>query len=308
VSAPARADFRALGTGCVVVVDDETALDAARERVDAELALIDRTCSRFRDDSELSVLNRASADTMAVSDTLAAAIAVALRGAELTGGDLDPTLGSALRVLGYDRDFGAVAPNAGAVMKVRVARNWRRLRIDPTTRTVTRPAGVEIDLGATAKAWAADRAAAAAATVARCGVLVSLGGDIATAGPPPVEGWSVRVTDSHAASVDAPGITVAIHSGGLATSSTTARRWQRGNMVLHHIIDPETSQPAREVWRTVSVVAQHCVDANIASTTAIIRGDRALEWFQDVRLPARLVAVDGHVVTCNGWPDDGTAS
>src|SRR5213076_493676 len=91
------------------------------------------------------------------------------------------------------------------------------------------------------------------------GVLVNLGGDIATAGPPPVEGWLVRVADDHRASPDEPGQTITIESGALATSSTTVRRWDQG---VHHIIDPRSGLPADSRWRTVSVCAATCVDAN----------------------------------------------
>lgn len=308
MSGAARSDFRALGTGCVLLVDDPATIETARACVDAELGLIDRACSRFRDDSELSAMNRSSGRPVVVSALLMDAIEVALRAAQLTGGDLDPTIGSALRVLGYDRDFAQVPPEAGGVLTVRAVRDWRRMRVDRDAMSVTLPAGVEVDLGATAKAWAADRAARVAAREADCGVLVSLGGDIATAGPAPRSGWPVRIADSHAAAPDAPGVTVVIHSGGLATSSTTVRRWTRGGAELHHIIDPSTAMPAREVWRTVSVVAAACVDANIASTTSVIRGERALSWLGEVGLPARLVGVDGRVVVCNDWPADGSCA
>jgi thiamine biosynthesis lipoprotein len=305
VSDAGRVEFRALGTGGVVLATDPSTIGAAATCVGAELDLIDRACSRFRDDSELTALNCAAGKRVVVSSVLIDAIDVALRAAQLTGGDLDPTIGSTLRLLGYDRDFARVPRDAGAVMTVQAVRDWRRVRIERAASAVTIPKGVEIDLGATAKAWAADRAAIAAATVAGCGVLVSLGGDIATAGEPPPGGWNVRIADSHAAPLDDAGPGVTIRSGGLATSSTTVRRWIRGGTDLHHIIDPSTAMPAREVWRTVSVAAATCVDANIASTTAVIRGDRAIDWLGEVGLPARLVGVDGRVVVCNGWPADG---
>jgi thiamine biosynthesis lipoprotein len=91
-------------------------------------------------------------------------------------------------------------------------------------------------------------------------------------------------------------------SGGLATSSTTARRWRRGGDVLHHILDPRTGLPPAPVWRTVSVTAATCADANAASTAAIIRGDQAPGWLASLGLPARLVDVDGRVQTVAGWP------
>jgi thiamine biosynthesis lipoprotein len=307
VTATGRADFRALGTGCVLVTTDPALIDRALASVDAELALVDEACSRFRDDSELSRLNRARGQATVVSARLMDAIDVALRAAQLTGGDLDPTIGSTLRALGYDRDFGEIAREDGGVLTIRAVSGWQRVRCDRDTMSVTIPAGVELDLGATAKAWAADRAANAAARAVQCGVLLSLGGDIATAGPAPLDGWPVQIADSHAATPDSAGATVTITSGGLATSSTTVRRWTRGGTELHHIIDPSTSRPAREVWRTVSVAAATCADANIASTTSVIRGTRALAWLDSVGLPARLVTVDGRVVVCNGWPAD-TAS
>jgi thiamine biosynthesis lipoprotein len=101
---------------------------------------------------------------------------------------------------------------------------------------------------------------------------------------------------------------VAIHTGGLATSSTAARRWRRGGDVLHHILDPRTSLPAAPVWRTVSVAAASCADANTASTAAIIRGREAPGWLTGLGLPARLVDEAGTVLTVGGWPAEGTGA
>src|SRR5258707_14357440 len=102
-----------------------------------------------------------------------------------------------------------------------------------------------------------------------CGVLVSLGGDVAVAGPPRGNGWRIRVTDDHAAPADAPGQSVTISSGGLETSSTTVRSWKAGSATMHHIIDPRTGLPARSRWRTVRVAPRTCGDANIARPPAI---------------------------------------
>jgi thiamine biosynthesis lipoprotein len=182
---------------------------------------------------------------------------------------------------------------------------WRTIRVDARAGTVGLGAGVALDLGATAKALASDRAAAAAHGAAGCGVLVSLGGDIATAGPAPSGGWRVRVTDDHRAGVEAPGQWITIQSGGLATSSTTARRWRSGGESVHHLLDPATGRPARGGWRTVSVAADTCLDANIASTAAIVRGERAASWLGGLALPARLVGDDGRALHIAGWPEAG---
>ena len=101
-----------------------------------------------------------------------------------------------------------------------------------------------------------------------------------------------------------PGETVAIRSGGLATSSTAVRAWSRDGRAVHHIVNPVTGESAQSCWRTVSVAAATCVDANTASTAAIIRDARAPGWLGDLGLPARLVHVGGRVVRIAGWPGE----
>lgn len=298
--------FAALGTTAVLLVDRPSALDRSREVLEAELAEIDAACSRFRSDSELARLNRADGRWVGVSPLLLLAVETALVAAERTGGAVDPTVGVALRQLGYDRDFSLMAaPGPGLSALPSPAPGWRAVQVERTTGRVRVPAGVELDLGATAKALAADRAARRAARVTGAGVLVSLGGDVAMAGPAPAGGWSVRVTDDHAGPPDAPGQTVSLAGGGLATSSTVVRAWRRGGLALHHIVDPATGRPARSPWRTVSVAAASCVDANTAATAAVVGGETAPGWLDGLGLPARLVTTDGRVVAVAGWPEGG---
>lgn len=301
MSAVATASWRALGTSATVVVADDAALGPAREAVERELAALDAACSRFRDDSELVRLNAAAGRPTRTSALLFAALEVAMGAARKTAGAVDPTIGVALERAGYDRDFAEVAPD-GPVLSPMPAPGWRTVRLDPHSRTVMFPTGVRLDLGATAKALAADLAAAAAHAAARTGVLVSLGGDIAVAGDPPEGGWAVALADDHAAVTSGP--VVAIERGGLATSSTTVRRWRRGGREVHHIIDPRTGASCPVVWRTVTVAADTCVEANTASTAAIVLGPDAPGWLDSRRLPARLVSAAGPVVTAGGWRED----
>jgi FAD:protein FMN transferase len=150
----------------------------------------------------------------------------------------------------------------------------------------------------------APRGARAAWPAAGCGVLVGLCGDIAVAGAPPEGGWKIRVTDDHR-SGQAPGQTVAIEAGGLATSSVTVRRSGVGSGAVHHLIDPTSGRPVDGPWRTVSVSAGSCLDANTASTAAIVLGHDALDWLQAHEMPARLVAHDESVRYVAGWPQEG---
>lgn len=309
---PAAEDsFGVFGTTAVLLVTDAAALVEARAIADRELAAVDLAASRFRADSELTALNQADGAARPVTPLFADLIAAALRAARLTGGLVDPTCAAALAALGYDRDFeqvragtAAAAPGSGAVP----VPGWLNVELDSGAGQARLRDGARLDLGATAKAWAADRCAELIAGRVGGGVLVSLGGDIAVAGPAPGGGWRVRVTDDHAAGPDAPGQTVAITEGGLATSSITVRAWRSGGQPAHHIIDPATGGPARTCWRTVSVAAGTCVDANTASTAAIIRGEAAPGWLTGAGLPARLVRRDGTVVTTAGWPAEPAAA
>ncbi len=300
----AIADSQALGGSLRVIVTWPAALNAAAAAVQRVVAAIDAAASRFRDDSELSRLNASPDRDVVVSPLLAQAIAAALRGARLSGGAVDPTVGSAIRLAGYDTDFSLVSSDGGPIKLVAESvPGWQAVRFDAGARMVRLPRGVEIDLGATAKALASDLAAAAALeAVGGGGVLVSLGGDIAVAGEAPPKGWLIQTSEDSRAPIDDAEETVSILSGGLATSSTTVRRWTRGGVALHHIIDPATGLPVNGRWRTATVAAATCVDANIASTAAIVLGDAAKSWLEERRLAARLVELDGTVHRLAGWP------
>jgi thiamine biosynthesis lipoprotein len=216
-------------------------------------------------------------------------------------------VGGAVIALGYDRDYSLIGAQGEPAPRVRATAvpGWRAVQVNPAAGTVRVARGVTLDLGATAKALAADRAAVRAADVTGCGVLVSLGGDIAMCGEAPSGGWRIRVTDDHRSDISAPGQSITLSGGGLATSSTTVRRWRVADGVAHHLVNPATGQPAAGPWRTVSVCAATCLDANIASTAAIIRGEAAAPWLESLALPSRLVGVDGIARHLAGWPADG---
>ncbi len=342
------------GTYGAVLVTSPGGLAAACNLLAAETAAIDAACSRFRADSEISLVNRAGGRVVQVSGLFATALRTALTAAAVTDGDVDPTCGGSLVSIGYDCDFAQARASTGALSTAaRPAPGWQLVELDARQRTVRVPAGTLLDLGATAKALAADRAAARIAAAVGCGVLVNLGGDIAVAGQPPAGGWRIEVTDELPAdqpdrrpdggrdAPDAPdvpdgldgldgpatpaapaspagvpdrapgrgrraaGQKVSIDAGGLATSCTATRSWRRGEALLHHIVVPDTGRPADGCWRTVSAAAASCVDANTASTAAIVRGQDAVGWLDRLGLPARLVRLDGTVLRTGGWPADG---
>lgn len=301
----ATRSWKALGTSVHVLTTRPEDLPTAELAVHETLEKVDAAYSRFRDDSELIRLNEAAGRPLQVSPLLAQAIGTALQAARVTDGAVDPTIGTTIRIAGYDNDFARLAVDRGPVT-LRAARvaGWRVIRFEPASRTVQLPAGVELDLGSTGKALAADLAAQAAfASIKEGGVLVSLGGDIAMAGTAPAGGWRVLVAEDSQLPPDSDGQVICVPRGGVATSSITVRRWTRGGAILHHIIDPDRGLPTRGPWRTVTVVAATCVAANTASTAAIVQGERAIDWLEERRLPARLVENDGTIHYLGPWPD-----
>jgi thiamine biosynthesis lipoprotein len=299
-------EWRALGTGVRLLVLEGNA-PAARAKVERVLAEVDLAYSRFRLDSELSAINAAAGRWVAVGTLLGRAVEGSLEAARWTGGAVDPTVGRAMRMIGYDVDFDLlVGANRHLELRLEPVPGWSAVEFDRRRRSVRTPAGVELDLGSTGKGLAADLAADAALTAAGpdAGVLVSLGGDIATAGRAPDDGWRILITDDSATSPDAEGELIAIEHGAVATSSTTVRRWRSTEGVtVHHIVDPRTGVPAVTPWRTASVVAGMAEHANAASTAAIVMGITAPDWLRAAGLPARLVANDGTVVRLGGWPE-----
>lgn len=304
-----RVDLEIWSTTATLIVSDPGLREPARTELLDVLTEVEATCSRFRPDSEISRILARPGRPAQLSPMLNAVLAQTLRVAAATGYLVDPTVAAAVIALGYDRDIADVIDRARAVDLLGAGAEpgssapgaWR-LDHDPEVARLTVPPGVGIDLGATAKSYAADEAASRIASRLGGGVLVGLGGDIAVAGPAPAGGWRIAVADDHRATV-AQHQTVSITSGGLATSSTATRRWSTATGWRHHIIDPRTGRNPAPRWRTVSVAAATCLDANAAATAAIVLGDAAPDWLAGQGLPALLIDVDGSAHPMAGWPD-----
>src|ERR1700761_821409 len=147
------AAWPALGMLVQLVVTDPPATVAAQQLLEADLDALDRACSRFRSDSELIAVGNAargsaSAVTVTVSPLLAEAVAVALRAAQLSDGDVDPTVGGVLADLGYDRDFAQLTPadpldrgpGGSPAVGVRGIPGGRSVRVDVAAGRAPRPA------------------------------------------------------------------------------------------------------------------------------------------------------------------------
>ena len=250
--------------GCEVVVEGATVEELAR--IQALFAERDAVFSRFRTESELNAVN-AGRGARFVSPLFARMVEAALRAREQTGGVVDPTLGAAIEAAGYDRDFAALEPSdepAGAAPAAG--------HIELYGRVLVLGRGVQLDLNGVVKAVAVDDALRLLSGPG----FVSAGGDLATRGEVDValpRGGAVRVV-----------------SGGLATSGRTKRRWTRGEVEQHHLIDPSTGRPSASPWEEVTVCGATCLAADVAAKAAFLLGEEGPSWLDERRLPGRFVA------------------
>jgi thiamine biosynthesis lipoprotein len=309
-SGTATHDWELWSTTARLVVTDPATMSQALTLVQEELLAIELAASRFRPDSELMTLVRDADGAAELSPLLAELMEAALTAARESDGAVDPTLGSVLVGLGYDRDIDQVRRGdtrksttpTPSVTVVRRRHGWRSLAL--ADRCLRMPPGTQLDLGASAKAVAADRCARLVHDRFDTGVLVSLGGDIATSGPAPDGGWQVVVQDLPS---DVPQQITLAPGAAVATSSSAKRAWTQDGVRRHHLVDPATRLPAEGPWRSISVVATTCLRANTASTAAMVKGDEALAWLRTTGLPARLVSEQGALVTLGGWPREVAA-
>ncbi len=299
---PASARFRAVGTHVELHVTDATSLPSAlwigREVLDD----LDVTASRFRIDSEVCAIARIDTGprtSTAISATLADHLHAAIHAAMLTGGLVDPTVGHAVEASGYDADIDLVQRRTTAASGwAGPVHGWQSVRLDANALRLDLPRGTLLDLGATAKAHAADVIARSLAATLPGGFLVNLGGDIAVSGAAPEGGWSVGVERADRTVSQ----TISLTDQAVATSSTQLRTWHVGHELRHHIVDPRTGRTAPAVWAQVTCVGSTALEANAASTAAIVLGEDAPAWLAAHGVPARLDRPDGAALRTPGWP------
>jgi len=265
---------RFVSMGCDVIVGGATA--AEMRAIEHLFAGRDRRFSRFRPDSELNRVNDAAGSIVQVSAPFAELVELALRAAQVTDGLVDPTLGAAIEAAGYDRDFSDLTPSADPAEPGARGR-WRSVRLRQTL--LHRPRGVRLDLNGVVKGKTVDDALA----LVDGDGFVSAGGDLAARGAVDValpDGGSVRVLE-----------------GGLATSSTTKRRWLRAGTLQHHLIDPRTGRPCETPWQEVTVSAATCLQADVAAKAALLLGDKGPRYLERHGLAGRFIRSEGDALS-----------
>lgn len=284
-----RTSFRAMGTDVELLLDlppgryTEHAFAAAR----AEFARLEAILSRFRPDSELSVLNRAG--RLDAGPDLLRVTELALEARERTGGRFDPTVHEALVAAGYDRTFEEIGAGGTVVAMRPAARCLGAVTVARENREIVLAPGVKLDFGGIGKGYAVDRACELLAPFGPC--LVSAGGDLAVGDG----SWPVGV-ETHGGE-----LTLELTSGAIATSGADRRRWRTREGEAHHLIDPRTGAPAETDLLRVTVAGRTAVDAEVLAKSLFLAGaERAALEADELGAPAVLTLRDGTTVLAGG--------
>jgi thiamine biosynthesis lipoprotein len=278
--------FRAMGCDAhlMVVGGSETLADAAVERIDD----LEGRWSRFRPDSEISLLNGLPNLPIEVSPETYDLITRAVYAWEVTGGAFDPTVLPSLLAYGYDRSYEHIDASPNAALPILApAPGCSGIVTDPSSRSVVLPSGVTIDPGGIGKGLAADIVVAELLTAGAAGAMVSLGGDVRVAGRPPSGSvWSIAVDDPF--DPEAELTRVQLTGGAVTTSSRLRRSWTRGGETVHHLIDPKSGASFGGDVATVTTVASEGWWAEAMTKVVFASGLGAL------------VNAEAIVVTCDG--------
>jgi FAD:protein FMN transferase len=280
-----RHPFHAMGTEIELFLDAAEADEFVREGED-EFRRLEALLSRFEPDSELSRLNRARA--LRVGPELGELVRLAVRAREATHGRFDPTVHDAVAAAGYDRSFELVAAACDQARSVAPVRCGGEIELDGDL--IVLEEGFRLDLGGIAKGWAADWVCAMLASAGPA--LVDAGGDVVGKGRP----WPIGVATPVGT------ITLELRDGALATSGRDRRHWVRDGRLAHHVIDPETGEPAEGDMLTVTVAAGTAAEAEVLATSLFLAGEAEIAGAEAdaAEIPAVIVACDGRTFLAGG--------
>jgi len=298
--------FQAMGTdvGLWLWHADERLAQSALAKTERLFAETEARLSRFRPESELSQLNRAAGYPFRASDLLFELVEAALAWRGRTGGIFDPTVLKALIAYGYDRSFEKLTGriDRSDIPTPVASPTLAQIKLNRAEHSITLPMGVGLDLGGIAKGWVVQQAGQRLGQLGPA--LVDAGGDIVCVDRPPTGSpWLVGLSDPHQPEADLASLTLT--NEAVATSSLAHRRWQRGNQVAHHLIDPRTGAPADTDLISVTVIGPGLPAAEIFAKVALILGaEQGLAYLEtQPNLSALLVTVGGRQLTCGNFEE-----
>jgi thiamine biosynthesis lipoprotein len=290
--------FRAMGSDIHVIVvgGPRQLVGLARRRIE----VLEQRWSRFRPDSEVSLLNATAGQPVVVSDDTFLLVTRAVDAWRLTGGGFDPTLLDALRRAGYDRNFEDLVDSD----EVSTVPSLSAVRPGVTDivfddGSVMLPDGMGFDPGGIGKGLAADIVTALLMAEGADGVCVNMGGDLRVRGDSPTgRGWTLAI--EHPSS-STPIALVGLWDGAVATSSVLRHVWRSAGRAQHHLLDPATGEPSTSDIALASVVAGDAWEAEVLAKAVLLRGTQRAFDLLDGTTAALVVGHDGRVIASNSF-------
>ncbi|MDR7000146.1 FAD:protein FMN transferase [Neobacillus niacini] len=246
---------------------------------------LEDTCSRFKEDSELSRLNHQMGKEVKVSNELFSILNDALKFYQETNGVFNPGILSAMENSGYTksielirgRELGDSSHSASEISKIQPY----QLNTDKQTVFLQ----TRIDLGGIAKGWVIDRAAEVLSTYGYG--FINVGGDIRIFGslPRPLK---IGIEDPYDPAKIISSIQVSV--GAVATSTSMKRRWKMNGKTKHHLIDAATGQPSKSTILSSTVTAPTALEADVRAKVVLLLGEETgNKWIADKKNKAVLI-------------------
>lgn len=262
---------------CEVLVDssDATLAESLRHAAQQEAARIENQFSRYKPDNVVARINAARGKPIHVDEETSALLDYAAHCYELSEGLFDITTGVLRRAWRFEGE--TITLNENALAQARQHVGWNRVKWKCPTLTL--PDGFEVDLGGLCKEYAADRIVKLLKEKTDRSILVNLGGDIASLGS---HEWAVGIEDPR--SPGKIGLTVALRSGGIATSGSNRRFARMNGRTYSHILNPRTGWPVVDAPLSVTVTAATCTEAGLWTTWAMLQGRDAESFLNHQKL------------------------
>jgi len=273
-----RCSFTAMGGPCEILIDndDENLINAVCKAAYEETQRIEHKYSRYREDSELSRINRSHGRPVGVDAETALLLDYADQCYRLSEGKFDISSGVLRRLWRFDGSDRL--PDGAAVTAMLRHVGWDKIQWN--TPFLIMPPDMELDFGGIGKEYAVDRCAQLCSQAGDVKVLINYGGDIYISGPRHGDRpWIVGIDNPHADGNYAGALQ--LRQGAVATSGDARRFLLKDGIRYSHILDPRTGWPVRDAPSSVTVVAQSCVEAGMLATFAMLQGAQAENFLRE---------------------------
>ncbi|MDR3342499.1 MAG: FAD:protein FMN transferase [Treponema sp.] len=274
---PAQAEF-VLGTVCSINLYKQGS-PAIYSEIFSRLREIEAAMSTNLTDTDIDTINKnAGIGPVPVHEAVIDVLERAIQYAELSGGAFDPTVGPLVRLWGIGTDHATV-PEEADILAALSRINWRDMVIDRNAGTVLlRKPGMALDLGAIAKGYAADEVVRIIKQAKIPGAIIDLGGNVfaygeKASGKPgsPTESWRIGIQNPVEERGTYIGI-LSVRNKSIVTSGVYERYLEADGMRYHHILSTENGYPIDNGLFSVTIVADHSIDADALSTTVFTLG------------------------------------